>query len=95
MVLLLCLVTVLGAVACGTADGENDTTAGNAGNETEGETAYKPDIAVKNYDTDFNIVIGGTFSKDSIAIEELEDSKAGALETAVYERGIKIKAPWV
>ena len=91
LALLLCLFTVLGAVACGTADGENDTTAAGSSNETEGETAYKPDISVKNYDTEFNIVIGGTFSKDSIAIEELEDSKAGDLETAVYERGIKIK----
>lgn len=91
LALLLCLFTVLGAVACGTADGENDTTAAGSGNETEGETEYKPDIEVKNYEEDFNIVIGGTFSRDSIAIEELEDSKAGDLETAVYERGIKIK----
>ena len=89
--LLLCLFTLLGTVACGNAGDETDTTAGENAGETEGETEYKPDISVKNYDAEFNIVIGGTFSKDSIAIEELEDSKAGDLETAVYERGIKIK----
>ena len=89
--LLLCLVMLLSTVACGNATGETDTTAGNTAADSEAETAYKPDIDVKNYDAEFNIVIGGTFSKDSIAIEELEDSKAGDLETAVYERGIKIK----
>ena len=89
--LLLCLLTVFSAVACGVAGSETDTTGSDTAADSEGETAYKPDISVKNYDTEFNIVIGGTYSKDFIAIEELEDSKAGDLETAVYERGIKIK----
>ncbi len=90
LALLLSLMTVLTAVACGVTDGDTDTTASDM-SENEEDTAYKPDIAVKNYEEDFNIVIGGTFSKDSIAIEELEEAKAGDLETAVYERGIKIK----
>lgn len=91
LALLLCLFTLLGTVACGNADGETDTTAGENVSETEGETEYKPDIAVKDYGEDFNIVIGGTYSRDNIAIEDMEDIKAGDLETAVYERGIKIK----
>lgn len=91
MSLLLCLFTLLGTVACGNAPDETVTTAGGNVSETEGETEYKPDIAVKDYDCDFNIVIGGTFSRDTIAIEDMEDIKAGDLETAVYERGIKIK----
>jgi hypothetical protein len=91
LALLLCLFTLLGTVACGNADGETDTTVGDNVTETEGETEYKPDIAVKNYDCDFNIVIGGTYSRDNIAIEDMEDIKAGDLETAVYERGIRIK----
>ena len=50
LALLLCLFTLLGTVACGNADGETDTTVGDNVTETEGETEYKPDIAVKNYD---------------------------------------------
>jgi hypothetical protein len=91
LALLLCLFTLLGTVACGNAGDETDTTAGENVSETEGETEYKPDIAVKDYGEDFNIVIGGTYSRDHIAIEDMEDIKAGDLETAVYERGIKIK----
>ena len=77
MSLLLCLFTLLGTVACGNAPDETVTTAGGNVSETEGETEYKPDIAVKDYDCDFNIVIGGTFSRDTIAIEDMEDIKAG------------------
>lgn len=91
LALLLCLFTLLGTVACGNAPDETVTTAGDNVSETEGETEYKPDIAVKDYGEDFNIVIGGTYSRDTIAIEDMEDIKAGDLETAVYERGIKIK----
>lgn len=89
--LLLALLMVLSVTACGTGSEGEETTAANGDTETEGETAYKPDIDVKDYDAEFNIVIGGTFDKDSIAIDELEETKAGDLETAVYERGIKIK----
>ena len=88
--LLLSLLTLLTAVSCGVSSEDPDTTASGA-DVTEEDTTYKPDIAVKDYGEEFNIVIGGTFSRDAIAIDELEKSKAGDLESAVYERGIKIK----
>lgn len=91
LALFLSTLTVLSAVGCGTGETTGETTAAADVAETEGETEYKPDIEVKNYDADFNIVIGGTFDKDTIAIEELEEGQGGDLETAVYERGIKIK----
>ncbi len=89
--LFLSLLLILPTVGCATGDETTDTTPSDSSVESEVETAYKPDISVKNYDCDFNIVIGGTYSKDSIAIEDMEDIKAGDLETAVYERGVKIK----
>lgn len=91
LALLLSALMVLTAVACATGDQQAETTASKNDTEAEGETEYKPDIAVKNYDADFNIVIGGTYSRDTIAIEDVADTAAGDLETAVYERGVKIK----
>ena len=91
LALLLSALLLLPLAACATGDQSDETTAAVGDTETEGETEYKPDISVKNYDCDFNIVIGGTFAKESIAIEDIADTKAGDLETAVYERGIKIK----
>ena len=91
LAVFLTALMILPVVGCATGDQNTDTTAAADATETEGETAYKPDIDVKNYDCDFNIVIGGTYSRDNIAIEDMEDIKAGDLETAVYERGIKIK----
>ena len=89
--LFLSVLLILPTVGCATGDETANTTPADSAAETEVETEYKPDIDVKDYDCDFNIVIGGTFSRDSIAIEDMEDTKAGDLETAVYERGIKIK----
>ena len=91
LAVFLTALMILPVVGCATGDQTADTTAAADVTGTEGETAYKPDIDVKNYDCDFNIVIGGTYSRDNIAIEDMEDIKAGDLETAVYERGIKIK----
>ena len=87
----LCALMLLGAVACGAAtDGTETTASGDA--VTEGDTQYKPDIPVKNYDCDFNFVASGSsIPRDVIAIEDMEDIKAGDLETAVYERGLKLK----
>ena len=93
LALLLVAVMALSAVACatGTETGETNAT-GDTNAVTEGETAYKPDIAVKDYDCDFNFVASGSsIPKDVIAIDDLEDIKAGDLETAVYERGLKLK----
>ena len=88
LTLLLTVVTVLSAIGCGKITDNTPTV--STGNKEE-STAYAPDIPVKNYDCDFNIVIGGTFTRDTIAIEDMEDTQAGDLETAVYERGIRIK----
>ena len=88
----LSLLTVLSAVACGTPPESQETTASQNGVVTEGETEYVPDISVKDYDCDFNFVASGSsVPRDVIAIEDMEDIKAGDLETAVYERGLKIK----
>lgn len=87
----LCALMILGAVACGTTTDPADTTA-PADDVTEGDTEYKPDIDVKNYDCEFNFVASGSsVPRDVIAIEDIEDTKAGDLETAVYERGLKLK----
>jgi hypothetical protein len=83
----------LSAVACATGtETDNTEAAGDTAAVTEAETTYKPDIAVKNYDCDFNFVASGSsVPRDVIAIEDIEDTDAGDLETAVYERGIKLK----
>ena len=91
LALLLAALTVLSAVACGAPveDAGSDTDTDQA--VTEATTEYKPDIAVKDYDCDFNFVASGSsVPRDVIAIESLEDSEAGDLETAVYERGLKL-----
>ena len=93
LALLLVAVMALSAVACaaGTETGETNANDGT-GTVAEGDTTYTPDIAVKNYDCDFNFVASGSsVPRENIAIEDLADSKAGDLETAVYERGIKLK----
>lgn len=90
---LLTILTILSATACATGT-ETDVTdaASDTSVVTEGETQYKPDIDVKNYDCDFNFVASGSsVPRDVIAIEDIEDIKAGDLETAVYERGLKLK----
>ncbi|MBQ9151615.1 MAG: hypothetical protein IJX72_05135 [Clostridia bacterium] len=93
LALLLVAVMSLSAVACATGN-ETDGTdaAGSTEAATEATTEYKPDIEVKNYDCDFNFVASGSsVPREVIAIEDMEDIKAGDLETAVYERGLKLK----
>ncbi len=93
LALLLIAVMTLSAVACATGTETDETLApdGTAA-ETNGETEYVPDIATKNYDCDFNFVASGSsVPRDVIAIDDIEDTKAGDLETAVYERGLKLK----
>ena len=91
LALLLSGLMLLTAVSCATGDQTDDTTDAGA-DVTEGETEYKPDIPVKNYDAEFNFVASGSsVPREVIAIEDLEDTESGDLETAVYERGIKIK----
>ena len=93
LALLLIAVMTLSAVACATGTETDETLDPNGTNaETNGETEYVPDIAVKNYDCDFNFVASGSsVPRDVIAIEDIEDTDAGDLENAVYERGIKLK----
>ena len=93
LALLLIAVMTLSAVACATGTETDETLDPNGTNaETNSETEYVPDIAVKNYDCDFNFVASGSsVPRDVIAIEDIEDTDAGDLENAVYERGIKLK----
>ena len=93
LALLLIAVMTLSAVACATGNETDETLDPNGTNaETNSETEYVPDIAVKNYDCDFNFVASGSsVPRDVIAIEDIEDTDAGDLENAVYERGIKLK----
>ncbi|MBQ9781012.1 MAG: hypothetical protein IJW00_08715 [Clostridia bacterium] len=90
--LLLVASMLLGFVACG--EGEVDPVSTDAPStdgdqvDTEGETQYDPDIEVKNYDADFNVVIGGTFDKQYYFVEAGEGD---AMSDSVYERQLKIK----
>lgn len=68
LAVFLTALMILPVVGCATGDQTADTTAAADATGTEGETAYKPDIDVKNYDCDFNIVIGGTYSRDTFTI---------------------------
>ena len=88
--ILLCLLMLLSAIACGVA-GDDPTVTTGAATNAESETDYVPDIPIQNYDCDFNIVTGHSVPAEKIALEELDKSEAGDVETAVYERGIKIK----
>lgn len=56
--------------------------------ETEEETKYDPEIAVSNYDCDFNVVVGGTFDTKYLFVEE---GLGDAMSDSVYERQVKIK----
>ena len=89
--ILVCLLMLLSAVACGVAGDNNPTTTTGSSTNVENETDYVPDIPIQNYDCDFNIVTGHSVPAEKIALEELDKSEAGDVETAVYERGIKIK----
>ncbi len=89
---LLIASMLLSFVACG--EGEENppatTDAPASGDvaETEGETKYDPEIAVKDYDTEFNVVIGGTFDKQYYFVEAGEGD---AMSDSVYERQVKIQ----
>ncbi len=89
--LLLAALMLLSLAACANAVGEAETTASNETvAETEATTEYVPDIEKKNYDADFNIVIGGTFTPSYIFVEELEEN-GGQMQSTVYDRSINIK----
>ncbi len=88
---LLALLMCLPFAACATGDNGNAASTGtSASTNAESDTAYVPPIETKNYDCDFNIVIGGTFDADLILLEE-EDNSGDSLDTAVFERSTKIK----
>ncbi len=93
--------TMLSAVACAKpneAEDPKQTTASTVGSnetvegtvESEVITEYVPDIEKKDYDSDLNIVIGGTIPADHIVMTE-EDSSGDLLDTTIYERGVKIE----
>ncbi|MBE6557877.1 MAG: hypothetical protein E7661_02545 [Ruminococcaceae bacterium] len=83
--------TLLSVAACGRPDeSSSDSGDANAGSqvESEGETKYDPGIEVKNYDTEFNVVVGGTFDTKYYFLEEGEGD---TMSDSVYERQLKIQ----
>ena len=88
LLVLLCVALILPCVACATSNETEETEATTQGEAaTEAETSYQPDIEVKNYDADFNVITPG-FEKDLIYLEEGEGD---SLSDAIYERGVKVK----
>lgn len=91
----LALITLLSSLAlamsCGTPETDDPSdgeTVAQAATEAEGETEFVPDIATKNYDAEFNVVIGGTFDPDYHFVEKGEGD---VMSDSVYERAVKIK----
>ena len=88
LLVLLSVALILPCVACATSNETEETEAATQGEAaTEAETSYQPDIEVKNYDSDFNVITPG-FDKDMIYLEEGEGD---TLSDTIYERGVKIK----
>lgn len=88
--LLLVASMLLSFAACG--EGEQNPAATDApttGDQaaTEGETNYDPGIEKKDYDTEFNVVVGGTFDTKYYFVEEGEGD---TMSDSVYERQLKI-----
>ncbi len=92
--LALASLMLLSATACGTNTEDSESTeaptSASTVAETSGETEYVPSIENKDYDRDFNIVIGGTFTPDYIVVDE-EDSNADAMSTVVFERSTLVQ----
>lgn len=90
--LLLTSSMLLSLAACGEGEPQTpaNTDAPTTGDQvvTEGETKYDPEIAQKDYDTEFNVVIGGTFHEPYYFVEAGEGD---TMSDSVYERQIKIK----
>ncbi len=90
--LLLVASMLLSFAACGEGEGEETaaTDAPATGDQavTEGETEYDPEIEKKDYDTEFNVVIGGTFDKKYYFVEEGEGD---TMSDSVYTRQLQIK----
>ena len=84
----LCTLTVLAAVACTPADNSGDSTTPKTEVTTDVYGDFDPEIAVKNYKKDFNIVSTG-FKEEWMLVSE--DEQLGVLEQAVYERGVKVE----
>ena len=83
----LSILLVLACMACTPKEDPADTT--TAGDEvtTDDYEVNKPDIEVKNYNKDFNIITPG-FADEWLVYTE---SDGGTLEKTVYERGIRIR----
>ncbi len=89
--LILVASMLLSFAACGEGEKNPDVTDAPASDEqaaTEVETNYDPEIPVKNYDRDFNVVIGGTFDTKYYFVEEGEGD---TMSDSVYTRQLQIK----
>lgn len=91
--LLLVASMILSFAACGesqekTPDATDNLSTGGDQAVSESETQYDPEISQKNYDAEFNVVIGGTFDKQYYFVEAGEGD---AMSDSVYERQLKIQ----
>ena len=85
---LLAAFMILPTVACASGSDPEDTKdRPDTQAATEEDTGYKPDIEKQNYDCDF--VITGVDDIRNWAISE-EDKVGDPLESAIYERGIRV-----
>ncbi len=90
---VLLMSTLLPMVACAdmSEQTESDTVTGTfAGTVTETETEFNPEIEKKNYNCEFNILVGGLFNPNEIVLSQ-EQSTGDSFDTAIYDRVLKIE----
>lgn len=87
---VLAIWMVLSLVAC--SDPAQDSKETNGGEQTDGQTEeateFVPDIEVKNYEDEFVVVNGGSFTSE---FHFVEDYSGDIMNDAVYERMVKVK----
>lgn len=88
--LILALLMGLTFISCGRPSTDEETTPEGEQTlpETEAVTEFVPDIEVKDYQSEFYVVNGGTFNKDWHFVE---DYSGDAMNDAVYERMVRVK----
>ena len=88
---LISLMLVLSAVSCATNQSDNTEASQTGSTVSEEESGYKPEISKKDYNCDFNVVLGGNWVKDLYLPDSEEGQSDNGVPFAVYERWMKIK----
>ena len=88
--IILALIMSATCVSCSMSSEEGETTLGVSGGETEtiSETEFVPDIEVKDYQSEFIVVNGGSFQKE---FHFVENYSGDMMNDAVYERMVNVK----